>query len=91
MSDTPRTDAVALDEREGVTHPELCETYMAWTDYWALREHAKLLERELRRMEQLYYQTHGVLEGYRKRTPELERELSWTRDELQRRAAQSVR
>lgn len=47
MSDTPRTDAVALDEREGVTHPDLCETYMAWTDYWALREHARRLEREL--------------------------------------------
>lgn len=44
---TPRTDVVALDEREGITHPELCETYMAWTDYWALRELSRQLEREL--------------------------------------------
>lgn len=46
-SDTPRTDAVAIDEREGITHPELCDTYMAWTNYWALRELARQLEREL--------------------------------------------
>jgi hypothetical protein len=45
--DTPRTDAVALDQREGITHPELHETYMAWTDYWALREVSRQLEREL--------------------------------------------
>jgi hypothetical protein len=47
QGETPRTDAVALDQREGVMHPDLCETYMAWTDYWALRELARKLEREL--------------------------------------------
>jgi hypothetical protein len=47
MVETPRTDAVALDQREGVTHPDLHETYMAWTDYWALRELSRQLEREL--------------------------------------------
>lgn len=47
MSDTPLTDEVALDQRDGVTHPDLCETYMAWTDYWALRERSRKIERDL--------------------------------------------
>lgn len=50
-SDTPETDAVALDKSEGVKHPDLCETYMAWTDYWALLNHARTLERRLRELE----------------------------------------
>jgi len=44
--ETPETDAVALNRRDGVRHPELSDTYMAWTDYWALLEHARSLERE---------------------------------------------
>jgi hypothetical protein len=44
---TPRTDEVALDERDGITHPELYETYMAWTDYWALLKRSRQIEQEL--------------------------------------------
>lgn len=49
---TPRTDEVAIDERDGVTHPDLCETYVAWTDYWALRERSRQIERELTSLQQ---------------------------------------
>lgn len=48
-AETPRVDAVALDEDNAVYFhdaPEECR-YIEWTDYWALLKVARELEREL--------------------------------------------
>lgn len=48
-SGTPRTDAALLTRNQGTREVfDAHEPYFAWTDYWALGEHAKKLERELK-------------------------------------------
>lgn len=88
MSDTPITDEYSLDEREGVTHPDLCETYMAWTDYWALRECSRRLERENAALKALLRQKDEALErlarALRKAVAEKEAELEGFRRNLGR-------
>lgn len=44
---TPRTDAIALDRNDSHRHPDCSDRIVGWTDYEALRDRSREIERDL--------------------------------------------